>query len=126
MHMLPHARTNAYPNASARTLHVHVRAQTPLCPHTCALMHAQTQELLGLYDEIEHTKKMGIVYGGNTVTKTVAGTSAERQGVQSGWRIAVVPLHACVLPAVYVLQHDAEPLCVASMLGAVGCMQIAG
>ena len=62
-----------------------------------ACTHAQTQELLGLYGEIEHSKKMGVVYGGNTVTKTVAGTSAERHGVQSGWRIAVVPLHVCML-----------------------------
>ena len=79
-----------------------------------------------MYDEIEHTKEMGIEYSGNTVMKTVAGTSAERQGVRSGWRIAVVPLHTCmfayVLPAVYRPQHDAQRLCAASMLGAVGCM----
>ena len=63
--------------------------------HTGA--HAYAQELLGLYDNIGHSKKMGIVYGGNTVKNTVAGTSAERQGVKSGWRIAMVPLHTCML-----------------------------
>ena len=69
----------------------------------CTHVHTHNQELLGLYDEIEHTKEMGIEYSGNTVMKTVAGTSAERQGVRSGWRIAVVPLHTCMLHVCFLL-----------------------
>ena len=55
-------RTQTFMGADART-----------CPrvHTCT--HVRTQELLDLYNKIEHTKKMGIVYAGNTVTRVVAG-----------------------------------------------------
>ena len=74
--------------------------------HLHTRTHVHTQELLGLYDTIERTKKMGIVYGDNTVTNTVPGTSAERQGVKSGWRIAVVHMHACMLHTCCVLCMD--------------------
>ena len=40
-----------------------------------------TQELLALYDEIEHTKRMGIEYVGSSITDVRAGLSAERLGV---------------------------------------------
>ena len=72
---------------------------------------------------IEHTKKMGIMYVGNTVTDIVPGTSAERQGVQPGWQIAVVcsmvhgaccmlhaawPMHAaCCMPDACTMQDAA-------------------
>ena len=46
--------------------------------------------LLELYDQIGHTKKMGIVYAGNTITDVSAGLSAERQGVSVGWKIITV------------------------------------
>ena len=48
------------------------------------------QELLELYDEIGHTKKMGIVYSANAVTDVSAGFQAEREGVCTGWRIGKV------------------------------------
>ena len=48
------------------------------------------QVLLDLYDKIGHTKKMGIVYAGNTITDVSAGLNAERQGVSVGWKIIEV------------------------------------
>ena len=48
------------------------------------------QVLLDLYDKIGHTKKMGIVYAGNTITDVSAGLSAERQGGSAGWKIITV------------------------------------
>ena len=50
------------------------------------------QALLELYDKINHTKKMGIVYAGNMITDVSAGFSAERQGVFVGWKIVQVSL----------------------------------
>jgi hypothetical protein len=45
------------------------------------------KEIVDIYDKIGHTKKMGIVYAGNTITDVSAGLSAERQGVSAGWKI---------------------------------------
>jgi hypothetical protein len=82
--------------------HAGMHSWTLACMHTC--LHT-LQELLDLYDKLEHTKKMGIVYSANRVTDVSSGTSAERMGVQPGWRIAVVCwLHGgcvavCCMPA---------------------------
>ena len=48
------------------------------------------QELLGLYDKIGQSKKMGIKYAGNTITDVNVGQQAEREGVCKGWRIGNV------------------------------------
>ena len=47
-------------------------------------------ELLDLYDSIEHSKKLGIAYAGNTVTEVSAGGQADRLGVRPGWRISSI------------------------------------
>ena len=91
------------------------------CMHACLrpqaharpCMHMRVQELLDLYDKLEHTKKMGIVYSANRVSDVSSGTSAERMGVQPGWQIAVVCclgardthlLHVCCMALVFQLQ----------------------
>ena len=87
----------------------HAQAHAPTHPRTHAHMevhqhtHTLTQELVDLYDMIEHTKKMGIRYVGNEVTDVFPGASAERQGVQPGWQIAVV----CCMVHGACLMHDA-------------------
>ena len=43
-----------------------------------------------MYDKIEHTKKMGIVYSANVITDVSAGGTAQRLGVQQGWKILAV------------------------------------
>ena len=48
------------------------------------------QELLSLHDKIEHTKKMGIVYLANVITDVSSGCTAQRLGVQQGWKILAV------------------------------------
>ena len=45
------------------------RTKTRLC--RCLYTCLYTQELIELYDQIEHTKKMGIVYVGNEVTGAI-------------------------------------------------------
>ena len=91
----------------------HAQAHAPTHPRTHAHMevhqhtHTLTQELLDLYDMIEHTKKMGIRYVGNEVTDIFPGASAERQGVQPGWQIVVV---CCMVHAAY-LMHVPDACC---------------
>ena len=48
------------------------------------------KDLLGLYDKIGHTKKIGIAYASNVVTEVTAGLAAEQQGVEPKWKISEV------------------------------------
>ena len=54
-------------------MHARMRTQTFMGADARTRAHVRTQELLDSYNKIEHTKKMGIVYAGNTVTRVVAG-----------------------------------------------------
>ena len=53
-------------------------------------LDVRRKELLALYDKIEHTKRMGIVYTGNLIDQVKPGGKAERFGVQKGWKISFV------------------------------------
>ena len=78
------AKAEAETNRWLAAMAAKEKAQAPfcqICGGECSV------ELLEMYDQIHHTKEMGIRYHGNTITDLIAGLSAERQGVCVGWRI---------------------------------------
>ena len=68
-----------------------------------------TQQMLGLYDKIGHTKRRGISYASNNVTAVTAGLAAEQQGVQPQWKICEVwcIASACMLDVCCIKVEDA-------------------